>query len=215
MLIECFIDITVIMDSVKSSRFLGTLRIARLCQVTPATVAHWIDQGYLKGHRTPTGHRRVEADDLAAFLREHGMPVPPGLDRESPEPQDAVVVVEDDPSYRKMLQRAVQASDLKVDLTVAPTGMDGLMEIGRVQPAVIVLDYTLPDLNAAQLVERLMAPKRTLEAEVLIVTAGVAAEDVAWLHRLGVKEIVEKGKGIDAVMGALETALKRHRAHKS
>lgn len=203
------------MDSVKSSRFLGTLRIARLCQVTPATVAHWIDQGYLKGHRTPTGHRRVEADDLAAFLREHGMPVPPGLDRESPEPQDAVVVVEDDPSYRKMLQRAVQASDLKVDLTVAPTGMDGLMEIGRVQPAVIVLDYTLPDLNAAQLVERLMAPKRTLEAEVLIVTAGVAAEDVAWLHRLGVKEIVEKGKGIDAVMGALETALKRHRAHKS
>jgi CheY-like chemotaxis protein len=203
------------MDSVKSSRFLGTLRIARLCQVTPATVAHWIDQGYLKGHRTPTGHRRVEADDLASFLREHGMPVPPELDRESPEPQDAVVVVEDDPSYRKMLQRAVQASDLKVDLTVAPTGMDGLMEIGRVQPAVIVLDYTLPDLNAAQLVERLMAPKRTLDAEVLIVTAGVAAEDVAWLHRLGVKEIVEKGKGIDAVMGALETALKRHRAHKS
>lgn len=157
----------------------------------------------------------MEADDLAAFLREHGMPVPPELERESPEPQDAVVVVEDDPSYRKMLQRAVQASDLKVDLTVAPTGMDGLMEIGRVQPAVIVLDYTLPDLNAAQLVERLMAPKRALDAEVLIVTAGVAAEDVAWLHRLGVKEIVEKGKGIDAVMGALETALKRHRAHKS
>ena len=215
MTIGFFIDITVIMDSVKSSRFLGTLRIARLCQVTPATVAHWIDQGYLKGHRTPTGHRRVEADDLAAFLREHGMPVPPELDRESPEPLDAVVVVEDDPSYRKMLQRAVQASDLKVDLTVAPTGMDGLMEIGRVQPAVIVLDYTLPDLNAAQLVERLMAPKRALDAEVLIVTAGVAAEDVAWLHRLGVKEIVEKGKGIDAVMGALETALKRHRAHKS
>lgn len=203
------------MDSVKSSRFLGTLRIARLCQVTPATVAHWIDQGYLKGHRTPTGHRRVEADDLAAFLREHGMPVPPELDRESPEPQEAVVVVEDDPSYGKMLQRAVQASDLKVDLTVAPTGMDGLMEIGRAQPAVIVLDYTLPDLNAAQLVERLLAPKRQLEAEVLIVTAGVAAEDVAWLHRLGVKEIVEKSKGIDAVMEALETALKRHRARKS
>lgn len=215
MYIGRIIDISAIMDSVKSSRFLGTLRIARLCQVTPATVAHWIDQGYLKGHRTPTGHRRVEADDLAAFLREHGMPVPPELDRESPEPRDAVVVVEDDPSYRKLLQRAVQASELKVDLTVAPTGMDGLMEIGRVQPAVIVLDYTLPDLNAAQLVERLLAPKRQLEAEVLIVTAGVAAEDVAWLHRLGVKEIVEKSKGIDAVLEALETALKRHRARKS
>jgi DNA-binding response OmpR family regulator len=110
-----------------------------------------------------------------------------------------------------MLQRAVQSSELKVDLTVAPTGMDGLMAIGRVQPVVIVLDYTLPDLNAAQLVERLMAPGRQLEAEVLIVTAGVADEDVAWLHRLGVKEIVEKSKGIDAVMASLENALHRHR----
>lgn len=210
MLIRSFIDITVTMHSVKNSKFLGTLKIARLCQVTPATVAHWIDQGYLKGHRTPTGHRRVETDDLALFLREHGMPVPPDLERES-DGREAVVVVEDDPSYRKMLQRAVESSDLQVDLTVAPTGMDGLLEIGRVQPAVIVLDYTLPDLNAAQVVERLLAPGRQLDVEVLIVTAGVGAEDVAWLQRLGVKEIVEKGKGIDAVMAALEHALERHR----
>ena len=212
MLIFCFIDITGTMHSVKNSKFLGTLKIARLCQVTPATVAHWIDQGYLKGHRTPTGHRRVESDDLALFLREHGMPVPPELEREASDGREAVVVVEDDPSYRKMLQRAVESSELAVDLTVAPTGMDGLLEIGRAQPAVIVLDYTLPDLNAAQVVERLLAPGRQLEAEVLIVTAGVAAEDVASLQRLGVKEIVEKGKGIDAVMAALEHALERQRA---
>jgi CheY-like chemotaxis protein len=204
-------DITSIMDSVKISRFLGTLRIARLCQVTPATVAHWIDQGYLKGHRTPTGHRRVESDDLLAFLREHGMPVPPELEREDGDGREPVVVVEDDPSYGKMLQRAVQASELKVELTVALTGMDGLMAIGRVQPAVIVLDYSLPDLNAAQVVERLLAPGSKLEAEVLVVTAGVADEDVAWLHRLGVKEIVEKSKGIDAVIASLESALQRHR----
>jgi CheY-like chemotaxis protein len=207
-----FIDITNIMDTVRTSKFLGTLRIARLCQVTPATVAHWIDQGYLKGHRTPTGHRRVETDDLVTFLREHGMPVPGDLeleiDGDGPEP---VVVVEDDPSYGKMLQRAVQSSELKVELTLALTGMDGLMEIGRVQPAVIVLDYSLPDLNAAQVVERLLAPGSKLDAEVLVVTAGVADEDVAWLHRLGVKEIVEKSKGIDAVIASLEHALQRHR----
>jgi CheY-like chemotaxis protein len=199
------------MHSVKNTKFLGTLKIARLCQVTPATVAHWIDQGYLKGHRTPTGHRRVETDDLTLFLREHGMPVPPELEREN-DVREAVVVVEDDPSYRKMLQRAVESSELAVDLTVAPTGMDGLLEIGRAQPAVIVLDYSLPDLNAAQVVERLLAPGRQLDAEVLIVTAGVGAEDVAWLQRLGVKEIVEKGKGIDAVIAALEHALERHRS---
>ncbi|HEY7685916.1 MAG TPA: response regulator [Gemmatimonadales bacterium] len=193
--------------------FLGTQRVARLCQVTPATVAHWIDQGHLKGHRTPTGHRRVAVEDLVAFLRDHGMPVPPEFENIEPvELRDAVVVVEDDPNYRKMLLKAIQTSGLPVDLTAAPTGMDGLLEIGRAQPAVILLDFSLPDLDAAQLVERLLAPGRTLDSEVLIVTAGVSTEDIARLHRLGIKVILEKAAGLDAVLDALGKALERHRA---
>lgn len=200
------------MVSVKTIKFLGTLRIARLCQVTPATVAHWIDQGYLKGHRTPTGHRRVEMDDLVVFLREHGMPVPPDLESDVPEVREAIVIVEDDKSYGKLLLRAIQMSELKADVTLAQTGMDGLLEIGRVHPSVIVLDYTLPDLNAPEVVERLMAPGNQLDAEVLIVTGGVQDSDLARLQSLGVKEIVHKTDGIDAVVGAIEKALARQRA---
>jgi len=200
------------MPSVKTMGFLGTLRIARLCQVTPATVAHWIDQGYLKGHRTPTGHRRVDTEDLVVFLREHGMPVPPDLDSESPEPREAIVLVEDEKSYGKLLLRAIQTADLKADVTLAATGMDGLLEIGRVHPAVIVLDYSLPDLNAPEVVERLLAPGNQLDAEVLIVTGGVQDSDVARLHALGVKEIVQKTDGIDAVVEAIGKALARQRA---
>ncbi|MGE5142608.1 MAG: response regulator [Acidobacteriota bacterium] len=200
------------MTSVKTMKFLGTLRIARLCQVTPATVAHWIDQGYLKGHRTPTGHRRVDSEDLVAFLREHAMPVPPELDNEFPEVKDAIVVVEDDKSYGKLLLRAIQSSDIKADVTLAVTGMDGLIEIGRTNPAVVVLDYSLPDLNAAEVVERLLAPGRQLDAEVLIVTGGVQEADVLRLQGLGVKEIVQKTDGIDAVVEAVGKALARQRA---
>jgi DNA-binding NarL/FixJ family response regulator len=141
------------------------------------------------------------------------MPVPPEFESVEPvERRDPVVVVEDDPTYRKLLLRAIQKSDLAVDLTAAPTGMDGLLEIGRVQPAVIVLDFSLPDLNAAQVVERLLAPGRTLDAEVLIVTAGVSAEDIDRLHRLGVKVILEKSAGLDVVLDAIGQALQRHRA---
>lgn len=200
------------MASVKTIKFLGTLRIARLCQVTPATVAHWIDQGYLKGHRTPTGHRRVDAEDLMAFLHEHQMPVPPELESEVPEAKDAIVVVEDDKSYGKLLLRAIQVAGLKAEVTLAATGMDGLIEIGRANPAVVVLDYTLPDLNAAEVVERLLAPGRQLDTEVLIVTGGVQEGDVARLHALGVKEIVQKADGIDAVVEAIGKAIARQRA---
>ena len=200
------------MASVKTIKFLGTLRIARLCQVTPATVAHWIDQGYLKGHRTPTGHRRVDSEDLAAFLREHEMPVPPELENELTETRDSIVVVEDDKTYGKLLLRAIESAEIPADVTLATTGMDGLIEIGRVNPAVVVLDYSLPDLNAAEVVERLLAPGRQLDAEVLIVTGGVQDHDVARLHALGVKEIVQKADGIDAVVEAITKALARQRA---
>src|SRR2546428_336908 len=60
-------------NSPRTKRYWGTQRVARVCQVSPATVANWIDQGLLKGHKTPTGRRRVESDDLAAFLRAHEM----------------------------------------------------------------------------------------------------------------------------------------------
>ena len=99
----------------------------------------------------------MDTEDLVAFLREHGMPVPPDLNSESPEPREAIVLVEDDKSYGKLLLRAIQTSDLKADVTLAATGMDGLLEIGRVHPSVIVLDYSLPDLNAPEVVERLRA----------------------------------------------------------
>ena len=67
------------MNSVKTKRYWGTQRVARVLQVTPATVASWIDQGHLKGHRTPTGRRRVESGDLVEFLNAHGMAVPAEL----------------------------------------------------------------------------------------------------------------------------------------
>src|SRR2546422_1584730 len=51
--------------------------------------------------------------------------------------------------------------------------MDGLLEIGRAQPSVIVLDYTLPDLNATQVIQRLLEPGRRLDAEVIVVTGGM------------------------------------------
>jgi CheY-like chemotaxis protein len=200
------------MFSVKTGKLLGTQVVARLCQVTAATVASWIDHGHLKGHRTPTGRRRVDVDDLVAFLRAHGMPIPPELEHEDVLPAESVVLVEDDAAYRKLLTRAMQQSDLGVSLVGAASGMDGLLEIGRVQPAVIVLDYSLPDLNAAQVVERLMAPGRSLDAEILVVTGGVSAEDQAWLERLGVKEIILKSAGIDTVVDAIGKALARHRA---
>jgi len=174
-------------------------------QVTPATVASWIDQGHLKGHRTPTGRRRVASADLAEFLRAHDMAVPNELatTRERP----VVVLVEDDPGYLKALVRTIEREAPDVEVVETTTGVDGLLEIGRVSPDLVVLDYALPDLNAVQVVERLQDTSKRLTAPVMIVTGGMPAAAENDLRRLGVRAIVNKVDGMGVVIEAMRRAL--------
>jgi len=189
----------------RTKRYWGTQRVARVLQVTPATVASWIDQGHLKGHRTPTGRRRVASADLAEFLRAHGMAVPNELQavRERP----VVVVVEDDPGYLKALVRTIERDAPEMDVIEATTGVDGLLEIGRVSPDLVVLDYALPDLNAVQVVQRLQDTSKRLTAPVMIVTAGLPAKAENDLRGLGVRAIVNKVEGMGVVIEAMQRAL--------
>lgn len=175
-------------------------------QVTPATVAAWIDQGHLKGHRTPTGRRRVASADLAEFLRAHGMAVPADLAAARERP--VVVVVEDDPSFLAALVRTIKREAPEVDVLEATTGVDGLLEIGRVAPDLVMLDYQLPDLNAVQVVERLLDTSKRLATPVLIVTGGLPASAENELRRAGVRSIVNKGDGMSVVLEAMRQALR-------
>ena len=193
----------------KQKRYWGTQRVARVCQVSPATVANWIDQGLLKGHKTPTGRRRVEADDLKAFLRAHDMAVPQDLTNGNG--HATVVVVDDDPGYLKALVLTIERSDLDVEVVEAATGVDALLEIGRVQPTLIVLDYSLPDLNAPEVIRRLLEPGRQLNVEVIVVTGGMPERAAVELREMGVKTIVNKVEGMQAVVDAMQQALKRRK----
>lgn len=180
-----------------------------MCQVTPATVANWIDQGHLKGTRTPTGHRRVTSQDLVEFLQRHEIPVPPELAVNTPRAR--VVLVEDDANYRRAFARLVERAGLDVELVQAPTGMDGLLEIGRANPALVLLDYALPDLNAVQVVQRLLEPSRGADVEVMVVTGGLPPEAEQRLRDLGVRTIVQKSDGMHVIIDAMQDALRRRK----
>jgi len=118
-----------------------------------------------------------------------------------------VVVVEDDPSYLRALVRTIGREMPDTDVVEATTGMDGLLEIGRTRPDLVVLDYRLPDFNAVQVVERLLDPSRRLTAEVMVVTGGMPMEAEAELRRVGVQKIVSKADGMSIVIEAMRQAL--------
>ena len=79
------------------------------------------------------------------------------------------------------------------------------------RPALIVLDYTLPDLNAPQVLQRLLEPGRKLDAEIIVVTGGIPETATKQLKDMGVKVIVNKSEGMPAVMEAVQEALRRRK----
>ena len=87
------------------ARNLSTFAIAEMLKVDPGSVANWIDQGLLKAHRTPGGHRRVIEENLIRFLREHKMPVPEELGDSTPV---RVLVVDDERGVAKMVVMAIR-----------------------------------------------------------------------------------------------------------
>lgn len=89
-----------------------TGKIAKLCGVSPRTVAMWIDHGHLKGWRTPGGGRRVLRAALAKFLKDNGMPFVL--------PEEV-----DDGSMAKSVAGGAGSANLHQGVTGAAEGADG------------------------------------------------------------------------------------------
>ena len=64
-----------------------------------------------------------------------------------------VLVVEDDPSVRGLLQTLLLAEGY--DVSTASDGLAGLVKANRERPSLILLDLMMPDLGGARVLEEL------------------------------------------------------------
>ena len=53
--------------------------VAKLLRANATSVNKWAEEGHLKCYRTPGGHRRFNARDVADFCGRFNMPIPAAL----------------------------------------------------------------------------------------------------------------------------------------
>jgi DNA-binding response OmpR family regulator len=100
-----------------------------------------------------------------------------------------VLVVEDDPSVRGLLQTILE--DEALDVVAAADGEEGLRLARSVDPAVVLIDVMMPGLGGPEVIRRLRRPDGSLPFAVLVLTG--AAERVEPLRcELGPNAILEK-----------------------
>jgi adenylate cyclase len=84
-----------------------------------------------------------------------------------------VLVVEDDPSVRGLLQTLLTAEGY--DVGTASDGLAGLVKASNSHPALILLDLMMPDLGGIRVLEEMRGDPQLRDIPVVVVTGKVDA----------------------------------------
>jgi DNA-binding NtrC family response regulator len=135
--------------------------------------------------RDPVGHVPASADDPQPVLRPR------------------VLVVEDDPTVRKVLSRALEAVPYDVD--AAATGEEGLQRLGAQVYDLALFDLNLPGLDGMALLSA--APTLQPEAQLIMITGEASVESAVEAMRLGAYDYLRKPLHVPELLVVLERAL--------
>ena len=155
-------------------KIFSTFEVAKMLELSPGTVANWVDAGRLKAFNTLGGHRRIKAEDLESFLTENKIPAPKELSERMTSPKK-VLIVEDDEKFLKLMERFFKTFRKKWDVYSAADGFQAGSLVGSEKPDVVILDIMLPDINGFKVCEIIKASnKKTL----VIAVTGYDSEDI-------------------------------------
>ncbi len=115
-----------------------------------------------------------------------------------------VLVVDDDPDIALVCSLQLQTAGFSV--LEAATGEAAVEIARREHPAVILLDYMLPDLDGVEVVRRLRAEPATRGIPIVMLTARTHERDQRAAWRAGVSDYVTKPFDGDRLVGAVRSA---------
>ena len=86
-----------------------------------------------------------------------------------------ILIIDDEPDVMKMVVYRLKAKGYEI--FTAPNGKDGVEAAKLQKPALILLDYRLPDLSAEEVARQIHINEETKVVPIILVTA--SAEDIS------------------------------------
>jgi CheY-like chemotaxis protein len=101
-----------------------------------------------------------------------------------------VLVVDDDPVVRLLLETTIQGGPYRV--LTASDGDEALATARRIHPTVILLDVSMPKLDGFEVCQRIKNDPVTKDITVIMITAKAQADDRARGQAVGVDAYITK-----------------------
>ncbi len=119
---------------------------------------------------------------------------------------DLVLVVEDERSMARILSASLQARGYRV--AIARTGQDALDQSAAEDPAVVLLDLALPDIDGLEVCRRM---RQWSKAPIIVVTANGAEDRKITALDEGADDYVTKPFSMPELLARLRVAVRHHR----
>lgn len=174
---------------IAAEEVLTSHQVSELIQVNPSSVNNWVKEGRLPAFRTPGGHRRIRARDLANFLVAHQMPIPKGL-RFAMKPK--VLMVDDDVRQLSAFARMLEPYSDRLEVHTVDNGIDALMLVSTLEPSLIVMDLFMPNVDGLEVCRRLRANPKTADIHVVVASGNFSEATRMEALAAGAQDCVEK-----------------------
>lgn len=174
------------------------------CGVSFRTVIRWIERGELPAYRLPgRGDYRIALADLRAFASRHGLPDPqaPGA---APVPSDRVLIVDDDPSMARAIQRVLHAAGYKT--LVANEGFQAGSLLHSFAPGLMTLDLHMPGLDGFGVL-RFLRDSPPRPALRVLVVSGESEPRLREARELGADDTLAKPFTNEQLLAAVQRLL--------
>lgn len=166
----------------QDKEFYSTIEAAKLLGVSVRTVQLWVENGSLDAWKTAGGHRRIMAKSVDDYIRANQTSSTEDSNK------SRVLVVEDNPTVSKFYEAAIKSWAKPIDIITKSDGFEGLVEIGRRIPDVLITDIYMPGMDGLQMI-RSLYKSELLSSDKIIVISGLSKDDIA--ERGGIPSGVE------------------------
>ena len=159
-------------------QFYSTFEVARICQVSAASVTRWIHEGKIVAARTVGGHHRVKGYEIVKLLETLNMTSP---EREFKTGATKVkkykfLIVDDEDLIRQMLRLVISEAFPGSDIAEASEGFSAGWKAHSMIPNLILLDIMLPGLDGYQVCQFIKAFSELKQTRI-IAMSGLRGED--------------------------------------
>ena len=183
---------------------LTVFKASQICNVSPKTIINWVEAGHIEAYKTVGGHRRIKREDLEAFMRKQGIPLP---EEEPADEKRRILVVDDDPIIVETIVQSLEEDDFDYEVISASDGFEAGLQVNHFKPHLLILDIMMPDIKGYEVCRRIKTSEETKDTKIIVLSAYLDEEKFEKMKEYGADVCFSKPLPLSQLKGEVARLL--------